>query len=92
MSTKTTLEHEAAVRLPGQKPFDLIGDHLDIVDLDVAQRVSEVGGVAIVALVAHPPRAVDQLILVEGPSRTPLWEGTTYTPPENPDVIVRGDD
>ena len=55
----------------------------------VASMLSEAGGTAIVALVAHPPSPVDLLIWVDGPARTPLWSGTTYTPPERPDLVVR---
>jgi len=44
---------------------------------------------AIVAVVAHPPGPVDCLIWVDGPNRKPLWEGTAYVPPENPDITVR---
>ena len=44
---------------------------------------------AIVAMVAHPPEPVDLLVLVEGPPRKPLWEGTIYTPPASPDIVVR---
>ena len=56
---------------------------------EVARRVSEAGGTALVALVAHPPAPVDRLIWVDGPARRPLWQGTTYTPPEHPDEVVR---
>jgi len=56
--------------------------------LHVARLVSEVGGTAIVCLVAHPPGGVDKLIWVDGPNRRPLWEGTTYMPPENPNEVV----
>lgn len=43
----------------------------------------------IVAVMAHPPGPVNMLIWVDGPARKKLWEGTTYTPPENPDLVVR---
>ena len=56
---------------------------------EVARRISEAGGIAIVALVAHPPAPVDHLIWVDGPARRPLWPGTTYIPPEHPNEIVR---
>lgn len=58
----------------------------------VAYEISNAGGVALVAVVAHSPwpyRWGDITVLVEGPERKPLWEGTTYVPPENPDWIVR---
>ena len=55
----------------------------------VASMISEAGGTALVALVAHPPGPVDVLVLVEGPARRPLWPGTTYTPPDAPDLVVR---
>lgn len=51
---------------------------------EFAQRV----GNAIVAVVAHPPGPVDLLVLVEGPNRRPLWAGTSYVPPANPDLVV----
>ncbi len=56
--------------------------------LKVARLISGVGGTVIVALIAHPPAKVDTLILVDGPTRKPLWEGTAYIKPENPDLIV----
>ena len=56
---------------------------------EVARRISEAGGTAIVALVAHPPAPVDRLIWVDRPACRPLWPGTTYTPPEHPDEVVR---
>ena len=52
---------------------------------DFAVRASN----AVCALIALPPGPVDLLILVEGPERKPLWEGFTYTPPHNPDLVVR---
>jgi len=55
---------------------------------DVARLIDEVGGTAIVALVAHPPGPVDKLIYVDGPARKGLWPGTSYTPPDNPDEVV----
>jgi energy-coupling factor transporter ATP-binding protein EcfA2 len=57
-----------------------------------AQRIMGVARLvkdAIVAVVAHPPEPVDLLVLVEGHARRPLWDGTTYTPPAEPDVVVR---
>ena len=56
---------------------------------EVARRISEAGGTAIVALVAHPPAPVDRLIWVDLAACRPLWPGTTYTPPERPDEVVR---
>lgn len=57
-----------------------------------AQRVYDVAelvdGPVIVSLIAHPPGPVDLLVWVDGPNRRPLWEGTTYIPPEHPDVVV----
>jgi broad-specificity NMP kinase len=52
-------------------------------------RVARLVKNAIVAVVAHPPEPVDLLVLVEGPNRRPLWEGTTYVRPEHPDIVVR---
>jgi len=52
-------------------------------------RVARLCKNAIVAVIAHPPEPVDLLVLVEGPARKPLWEGTIYTPPEHPDIVVR---
>lgn len=54
----------------------------------VADLISQVGGIAVVALIAHPPMKVDKLIWVDGPSRRPLWKGTTYIPPKNPDEVI----
>lgn len=57
-----------------------------------ATRVYEVAkrsGNAIVSLVAHPPGPVDLLIWVDGPNRRGMWEGTTYQPPGNPDLVIR---
>ncbi len=58
-----------------------------------ASRVYEVAkrtnGAVIVSLVAHPPGPVDMLVWVDGPPRRKLWEGTSYTPPEEPDIIVK---
>lgn len=55
----------------------------------VAQLIHWSGGIAICALVAHPPLGAnpDMLYYVTGRSN-PLWEGTTYEPPANPDVVV----
>ena len=55
----------------------------------VASMISESGGTALVALVAHPPNPVDLLVWVDGPARKPLWPGTTYTPPDLPDLVIR---
>lgn len=52
-------------------------------------RVAKLCSSAVVAMVANPPGSVDLLVLVEGPARKPLWEGTTYVPPNNPDLVVR---
>ncbi len=54
----------------------------------VAELISACGGLAIVALVAHPPGKVDRLIWVDGPARKGMWKGTAYTPPEDPDEVV----
>ena len=56
--------------------------------LKVARLISDIGGTAIVALIAHPPAKVDTLIYVDGPNRKPLWEGTAYIKPEKPDLVV----
>lgn len=56
---------------------------------EVAKRASTTGRNVIVALVAHPPGDVNMLVWVDGPNRRPMWEGTTYTPPENPDLVVK---
>ena len=53
----------------------------------VAWQISVAGGTAICALVAHPPYQVDLLVLCQGRNR-PLWEGTSYTPPEHPDMVI----
>jgi len=55
---------------------------------NVARLISKVRGIAIVALVAHPPGPVDKLIYVDGPARKDLWPGTIYEPPDNPDEVV----
>jgi hypothetical protein len=51
---------------------------------EIARRTKK----AIVSLIAHPPGEVDYLIWVDGPNRRQLWEGTQYTPPEKPDLVV----
>ena len=56
---------------------------------EVARRISEAGGTAIVALVAPPPAPVDWLIWMDRPACRPLWPGTTYTPPEDFDEVVQ---
>lgn len=55
----------------------------------VAQLIDRAGGTAICCLVAHPPPKAmpDMLYYVTGRSK-PLWGGTTYEPPANPDVVV----
>jgi broad-specificity NMP kinase len=53
---------------------------------EVAVRVKQP---VIVSLIAHPPGPVDMLVWVDGPPRSKLWEGTTYTPPEEPDIVVK---
>lgn len=55
---------------------------------EVAKRIKQAGGVAICALVACPPERPDVLYYVTGRAR-PLWPGTTYTPPTDPDVTVQ---
>lgn len=55
----------------------------------VAKLVSDVGGTAIVALVAQPPYVVDLLIHADSEPKTPLWSGTSYKPPIHPDVVVK---
>lgn len=56
---------------------------------EAARRMSTRGLPVIVSVVAHPPGDVNMLVWVDGPNRRPLWEGTTYIRPENPDIIVR---
>lgn len=53
----------------------------------VAWRIAACGGTAICALVAPPPFRVDLLVLCQGRSN-PLWPGTTYEPPSNPDIVI----
>ena len=39
MSTKTTLEYDASVWLPGEQPLELIADSLEIAELELAQSL-----------------------------------------------------
>ena len=39
MPTKTPLEYDASVWLPGEKPFELIADSLEIAELELAQSL-----------------------------------------------------
>jgi len=55
---------------------------------EVAKRASVMGKPVIVSLIAKPPGDVQMLVWVDGPSRRELWEGTTYTPPEDFDLKV----
>ncbi len=55
---------------------------------EVAKRASVMGKPVIVSLIAHPPGDVQMLVWIDGPARRQLWEGTTYTPPENYDVRI----
>lgn len=56
---------------------------------ELAHRISIKGKPVIVSVVAHPPGDVNMLVWTDGPNRRKLWEGTTYEPPENPDLVVR---
>jgi adenylylsulfate kinase-like enzyme len=55
---------------------------------EIARRTSDIGRPVIVAVVAHPPGSVNMLVYVDGPFRRPLWAGSTYDPPKNPDLTV----